>query len=407
MRNVLEVQRAEADAARGWSKNAREGSQEGRFAPAVGPEDAQDLARGDAQVDGAKDVPSAEPNAQSRGLEGLGAYDGVGHGGFLAREMAMAQRVIAVAGATGFVGRHVVGEMLGRGWRVRALARDVDRASRTLHTAAHGEALEIVAGDGMDRPALGRLCAGADGLVNCVGIIREAPGGQTFERVHGRTTRNLIEACKGAGVRRFVQVSALGVRDEAPTAYYRSKFDAEMLLRASGLDWTILRPSMILGEGSEFVRMASGWVTGKSVPHLFVPCFCRHVSGPPIPGLAKIVDARLQPVAVEDVARAAAQSIERDEAIGEVYHLTGPETLTMGEILARIAAVTPLAKKLPLMRVPHTLGAGLARIAGFLGLRDALPFDAGMAIMASEDSMARKERVREHLGIEPRAFSLA
>lgn len=407
MGHRVQVRSGERDLPGGRAQDARERAQERRLATAVGPQDSHDLARRDRQVDRAEDVASGEADAEPPGIERRAAYDGVGHDRFLDRETAMAQRVIAVAGATGFVGRHVVREMLRRGWRARALARDIDRASKALHTADHPEAIDIVTGDTMDRAALARLCAGTDAIVNCVGIIREAPGGQTFHRVHVRTTRNLIDACSSAGVRRFIQISALGVRDEAPTEYQRSKFEAEMLLRSSGLDWTILRPSMILGEGSEFVHMARGWVTGKAMPHVFVPYFRRHVSGPPIPGLAKLVDARLQPVAVEDVALAVCESIERAGAIGEVYHLTGPETLTMPEVLQRIREATPLSKDLPMLGIPHTIAAMKARAAKLVGLRDALPFDYGMAVMASEDSVARKEKVRGQLGFEPRAFSLA
>ncbi len=317
----------------------------------------------------------------------------------------MAGKTIAVAGSTGFVGRHVVRELLSRGWHVRALTRDIEKAGDTLPTA--DDALTIVAGDAFDRGALADLCDGADAMVNCIGIIREAPGGQIFERMHPRTTGRLIEACKANGVGRFVQISALGVRENAPTPYYRSKFEAEMLLRASGLRWTILRPSMILGEGSEFVRLARGWVTGKEMPHLFVPYFQRHVGGPPMPGLAKLEDAKIQPIAVEDVAKAVGESIAREQAAGELYHLAGPETLTMPEILNRIKESTPLAKDLPMVAMPHTVAAGIARAAKALGLRDALPFDYGMAVMASEDSLAKREKVEAQLAIEPREVAIA
>ncbi len=318
----------------------------------------------------------------------------------------MAEKTIAVAGSTGFVGRHVVRELLGRGWRVRALARDVDKASDVLDTANAGDSLKVVTGDAFDREALGRLCEGCDALVNCVGIIREMAGGQTFERIHVRTTGRLIEACKESGIDRFVHISALGVREEAPTPYYRSKFEAEMLLRASGLGWTILRPSMILGEGSEFVRMARGWITGKEIPHLFVPYFRRHVAGPPIPGLAKLEDAKIQPVAVEDVARAVGESLVREDAVGELYHLVGPETMTMPEILEKIKESTPLAKNLAMVAVPHTVAAGIARVANAVGLRDALPFDYGMAVMAGEDSVARGEKVDAQLGLTARVVTI-
>ncbi len=311
--------------------------------------------------------------------------------------MADDRGVVGVAGATGFVGRHAVDELLARGWRVRALARSLEKAGATL---PQHERLEVVQGVVLDEDCAETLADGCDAIVNCIGIIREGPGGQTFERVHVRTTRRLVEAARDAHVRRFVQVSALGVRDEAPTDYYRTKFEGEQIVRSSGLGWTILRPSLILGEGSAFVRMARGWISGKEAPHVLVPYFRRHVGGPPLPGLARLEDAKIQPVAVEDVVSAIATSLERDEARGELYQLTGPETLTMREILERIRRATPLAKDLPMVGVPHTVAAGVARLARRVGLGYALPFDRGMAIMASEDSVAPSDKVRAHLGIE-------
>lgn len=314
----------------------------------------------------------------------------------------MMPEVVAVSGASGFVGRHVVGELLDRGVRVQGLVRSVERAGQVL--PSDHERLMLVPGEGLgDADAVAEVLDGAGAVVNTVGIIREAPGGQTFERVHVQGTRALVEACRRAGVRRFVQISALGVRDEAPTEYFRSKHRAERLVRESGLDWTILRPGMIHGVGSGFLEMAKGWVTGKATPHLFVPYFQRHAGGPPIPGLARLEDPSIQPVAVEDVAWAACECLGRERAVGEVYHLVGPEVTTMPEVLRTLRRCIALAKaNHPLVPIPHTVGVAVARVGRALGLQYALPFDAGMAAMASEDGTAPLDKAREHLGFSPR-----
>src|SRR5262245_19323239 len=202
----------------------------------------------------------------------------------------MAQTV-AVAGATGFVGRHIVRELLARGSVVRALVRDPEKAR-----GIRDERVQLVMGGPGDPAAA--LVAGASACVNAVGILREARG-STFNQAHVETTRSLVGACLGAGVRRFVQVSALGVSEEGTTGYQRSKFDAEQIVRRSGLDWTILRPSLIHGRDSGFMTLAKGWVTGNKQPWFFMPYFTRGVVTSDVP-LAAIrrESAQIAPVAV-------------------------------------------------------------------------------------------------------------
>src|ERR1041385_2626353 len=161
----------------------------------------------------------------------------------------MSDRIVAVAGASGFVGRHIVSELLRRGHHVRALVRSRDKAGEALGT---DERLKLVLGEATDSDAAGGLPAGVSGVVNAIGIIRES-GADTFRKAHVQATRALVEAAQaGAGPTppRFVQVSALGVGDEGKTEYQRTKFEGEMIVRRSGLPWAILRPSLIHGADS-------------------------------------------------------------------------------------------------------------------------------------------------------------
>ncbi|MCB9845868.1 MAG: NAD(P)H-binding protein [Phycisphaeraceae bacterium] len=307
---------------------------------------------------------------------------------------------VAVAGASGFVGSAVVGELLGRGHRVRALVRDPARSAKTLPSHA---SMTLVTGSLGESDALASLVDGCDACVNTVGIIRERPDGQSFQRIHVRGVRALVEACRTAHVDRFVQISAVGVSDEGVCAYQRSKFEGEMLVRQSGLSWTVLRLGLVHGPNGEFMRMARGWVTGKSAPHLFIPYFRRLAGGPPVPGLARLEDPKAQPVHVDDVAWAVAESLSRDASVGEVIDVVGPETVTMPDILRELQSRVPLAKKgLRLVPMPDKVGACVARTAGALGLGQALPFDEGMARMAGRDSTGNRERARSILGFAPR-----
>lgn len=313
--------------------------------------------------------------------------------------------LVAVTGATGFVGRHVVRELLGRGWRVRALTRTPGKASRVLDRAAIAEgAIEVVEGDALGEGIAARLVRGADACVNLIGIIREAPGRQTFERMHTRTTRALVRACEDAGVERFVQMSALGVGDEGDCAYLRTKWAAERAVRASSLTWTIMRPGLIHGPDGEFMQEAKGWCEGRSFPHVMIPYFTRVSREWRPPSAPRFEDPVLAPVRVEDVAWAIGESLDRETAGLEVYNLVGPERVTMRELLTALRDALPLGKRLPVVGIPGGVAVAQARAAAAVGLRDALPFDEGMARMGSRDSVASRDKASAHLSFQPAPF---
>ncbi len=313
---------------------------------------------------------------------------------------------VALAGASGFVGRHVARELLSRGHGVRALVRDRDKARRALPGDA-GARLRIVQGDPFDPEAVRELLAGADACVNAIGIIREAAGGQTFKRVHVDTTRALVGGCRDHGVTRFIQVSALGVHDEGRTKYQKTKWEAEQIVRRSGLDWTILRPAMIHGPDGEFIRTAAAWCRGQAPPWIFLPYFTRGEvidASVPLPASHR-VDPRVQPVWVMDVARACAACVEGEPAIGEVYNLAGPETLTWPQLLRHMRDTLPGADgELEPRPIPSDKAAAVAKLASRLGLGSLLPFDEGMAILGAMDHLATPDKARAHLGFDPQPF---
>ncbi len=313
---------------------------------------------------------------------------------------------IALAGATGFVGRCIARELLSRGHAVRALVRDRDKARRVL-PADQDAGLGLVQGDPLTPDALRELLDGADACINAIGIIRESPGVQTFKRVHVDTTRALVTACREHRVARYIQVSALGVHDEGKTGYQKSKFEAEQLVRRSGLDWTILRPSMIHGPDGEFVRTAAKWCRGKAPPWIFLPYFNRGEvvdASVPMPATHR-VEPTVQPVSVRDVAQAAAECLDRPESIGEVYNLPGPETLTWPQLLRHMRDTLPGADgELEPRPIPSEKAAAIARLAARLGLGSLLPFDEGMAILGALDNTAAPGKARAHLGFDPRPF---
>lgn len=319
-----------------------------------------------------------------------------------------APKTIAVTGATGFVGRYIVRELLVRGYRVRALVRSTQKARDVLPRDAAG--LEFVAGHVLDGSSPAKLVAGCDACIHLIGIIREIRGGghepQTFEGMHVDAPRAMTEACKAAGVKRFLHMSALGADPESKAAYERTKYQGEQVVRRSGLDWTIFRPSFIHGPDGEFVQMVSDMCSGQAPPWYFVPYFGRPVVDTRVPlGGVHLEPAKIQPVAVQDVAAAFVQSLDNPRTIHEIYNLVGPDVFTWPEVLQFFRDTLPGASHgMPVSAVPGAPSVIAAKVAKALGLGGLLPFDEGQAIMAMKDSTAELNKVKEHLHLSPRPF---
>jgi len=230
---------------------------------------------------------------------------------------------VLVTGGDGFVGRHLCRELDERGHDVTALSRDPD-------PTALPDGVETVAGDVMDRSSIEPALEGVDVLVNLVALsplFIPTGGNEMHERIHLGGTENLVAAAEDEGVERFVQMSALGADPAGSTHYIRAKGRAEEVVRESDLEWVIVRPSVIFGDGGEFVGF-----TKKLTPPLVAP----------LPGGGK---TRFQPIWVEDLAPMLADCVVDDERAGEVYELGGPEQLTLKQIAKLVrgrVAVVPV-----------------------------------------------------------------
>jgi NADH dehydrogenase len=309
---------------------------------------------------------------------------------------------VAVTGASGFVGRHIVRELLARDFKVRALVREVAAARKALGA---DPGLTLVAGDVLDSDAPPALIAGCGACIHLIGIIREEAG-KSFQKMHVEATRAVLHACRSAGLRRYLHMSALGVSDEGVSDYQRTKWEAEQLVRRTGLDWTIFRPALIHGPESEFIQMAKGWVSGSKPPFKFLPYFTRPQTDHSVPlGPTRYTDPLVQPVAVEDVAIAFAAALDGPQSIGEVYNLVGPAAMTWPEMLLTLRDELPGARDdLRPRGVPADLAAAGATAAAAVGLGSLLPFDRGMALMGAQDCTASPAKAHEHLGFSPRPF---
>ena len=253
-------------------------------------------------------------------------------------------RRVFVTGATGFVGRVVIHALRAHGYTVRCLVRrGSERELRGL------EAIERVEGDILVRHGLADGIAGCDAVIHLVGLIREHPAASsTFELVHVQGTQNVLAAAAAAGARRYVHLSALGTRPEARSRYHQTKWAAEEAVRASGLAWTIFRPSIIYGRGDGLVTMLASMI--------------RRLPIVPVLGSGR---QQLQPVAVEQVAEGVAGALATPETVKHAYEVGGPERVSMLELLDRIGealgrsrvlkAHVPLGLVRPMARLLHPL----------------------------------------------------
>jgi uncharacterized protein YbjT (DUF2867 family) len=235
---------------------------------------------------------------------------------------------IFVSGGTGFVGGHVCRALRQHGYELRLL----------VHRRRGGgeSGLAYIEGDAARLESFAVEVSGCDAVINLVGIIREFPSrGITFEKLHVQATENMLEAARRAGVGRYLQMSALGARSSAVSAYHQTKWRAEELVRGSGLKWTVFRPSLIFGPHDAFINMLAAQL--RLVPIM------------PVIGSGSY---RLQPVAADDVARCFALALEMPETVGQTYELCGNDRLSYEALLDMIAAAVgrsrPFKPHLPL-----------------------------------------------------------
>jgi NADH dehydrogenase len=211
---------------------------------------------------------------------------------------------------------------------------------------------------------------GSDALIHLVGIISEARH-RTFYQAHVATTAKVLEAAGRCGIRRVVHMSALGTRSGARSGYHRTKWEGEELVRASGLDWTILRPSLIYGPDDHFTTL-----------------FARISRWSPVLPVMGEGRALLQPVSVGTVARAFVHAVPCREAVGQTLDLCGPERLTFPALLRQIGEACGRRRRL--FHIPMSVARLQARafeicLGSVLGVPP--PLNRDQLLMLEEDNI--------------------
>lgn len=287
---------------------------------------------------------------------------------------------VFLTGATGFVGRNMLRRLLEHGHTVRVLVRDPQKAS----ALEHKNNVEPIPGDVVSGAGLALGLEGCDAVIHLVGIIVEK-GTNTFEAVHHQGTRNVVEAARRGGIKRFIQMSALGVRADGVAAYQTSKWQGEEEVRSSGIPHCILRPSLIFGPGDGFVTQMME--TMRKAP-LFRP----------VPGDG---EPKYRPIFIDDVTACFVRALTIEAATNQTISLGGADELSLNEILAEIARCAGLRK--PVVHMPLPLMFAVAAVAQTLLSNP--PVTVDQLRMLREGSTCDIGPMKRIFGVEPRGFS--
>ncbi|GAB4488168.1 MAG: NAD(P)H-binding protein [Thermodesulfovibrionales bacterium] len=285
--------------------------------------------------------------------------------------------MIFIAGASGFVGSHLVDHLLSHGQSLTCLARS-EKAVAAL--AAKGVA--VVRGDITDPSSLKGAISSGDFIIHLVGIIEEK-GDATFQRIHVDGTRNLVSEALRAGAGHFFYQSALGADRTSWSAYQRTKAEAEELVSRSGLPHTIFRPSLIIGPGDGFTKKILDMLRLSPVI--------------PIPGSGA---AKFQPIGIGDWLTCISYVIASPEHYPAIYELGGPEHLTYRKIVETLAQAAGLARR----SVPVPMGLVKFGASLLEKVMSSPPVTPDQLRLLEEDNITRLDAVEENFGFRPRRF---
>lgn len=294
----------------------------------------------------------------------------------------LAPGVVTLFGGSGFIGSQAVRALARRGWRIRVAVRNPVLAIEIQPLGDPGQ-IQFMRCDITNPTDVAQAVRGADAVVNLVGVLHDAGGKRGFDAVHTEAAKTIAEAAKAAGVQRLVQISAIGADAASPSAYGRTKAQAEAAVRAVYPDAVILRPSLVFGAGDSFLNRFAAMAT----------------MAPALP-LIGGGETRFQPVYVGDVAEAIARGVTRADAAGRTYELGGPSLYTFREVLELVRRET--GRHRMLVPVPFVVAkplGSLLQLSRFVGLTPPLTRD--QVLMLEKDNVVAADALGlSDLGID-------
>src|SRR5438477_8182924 len=223
--------------------------------------------------------------------------------------------MILITGATGYVGRHLVSRLVAHGERPRCLVRDINRAKRMLPVSK----VELVTGETTSLTSLDAAVHGIDTIIHAAFLTadRKQSAGNEYEKTNVQGTANLLKAAKRAGVKRIIEMGGLGTKPDKPGSYMQGRYLAEKMLKESGLDWTIIQPSVLFGKDAPFIKGLSDLISTAPVV--------------PLIGGGKVL---FQPIYVEDVVTVIIKTLEDPvRTTNKTFTIGGPAYYSFTQVI--------------------------------------------------------------------------
>ena len=275
--------------------------------------------------------------------------------------------MILVTGGTGFVGSHLIKRLALERIQTRCLARKTSDIKKSKDLG-----IEVAYGDVLDKESLKKAVEDVETVIHLVGIIFEKKGA-TFEIIHTQGTKNLEEVSKAAGVQRFIYISALGARENARSRYHKTKWEAERAVINSGMEYVIFRPSIMIGEGGEFITMLSKIVRWAPII-------------PIIDGESKV-----QPIYVENTVDCIIKSLTDPKTTNRIFEIAGPDQIRYKQLFLTLMEVLDVDN--PTFQIPTTFMWPAARILE--GIMEKPPITTQQLIMLQEDNICDISEMQE------------
>lgn len=286
---------------------------------------------------------------------------------------------VFLTGTTGFVGTNLARELVEQGHTVSALVRSGSEDK----LPGFGNKITPVYGDILEPESYRHALAGCDAVIHLIGIRREFPQQDiTYQKLHIKATQNIVNAAEQQGIQRYIHMSALGVSPDSASGYFRSKAEAERLVRNSSLEYTIFRPSIIFGPGDDFINYFADIM---STFHVI-----------PIVGRGTY---RMQPIFISDLCRIFTQSLDKKMTMGENFEVAGPDRYMyrdMMNVIKKILDTWAVA-----MYTPKLLMKGLAKLFQYYQF---FPITEDQIVMLYAENITDDNRIFQILDFEPTGF---
>ena len=291
--------------------------------------------------------------------------------------------MILITGATGYIGRHLVARLVAQDERPRCLVRDLNRAKRLLPA----DKVELVQGATTSPDTLGVAIQGVDTIVHAAFLTadRKQSTGNEYEKTNVQGTANLIKVAKKAGVKRIIEIGGLGTKPDKPGSYMQGRYLAEKMLKESGLDWTIIQPSVLFGKNAPFIKGLVDLIRTSPVV--------------PLIGGGKTM---FQPIYVEDVVTVLIKVLQDPAGTtNRTYTIGGPAYYSFTQIID-VLLKTMHKQRIKVPAPTPLVGVGAAVMEAVLPKP---PLTKAAMTLFSFDNITDLKSVQRDFGFTPMSFT--